>query len=213
MSAESMRVEYSRGQLVEAEVAPEPIPQFRAWFEDASAAGAAVAEPNAMTLATSTTEGRPSARVVLLKGFDERGFCFFTNYESRKARELEANPRASLVFFWPTLERQVRVDGRTERVAAEESDHYFAIRPAGARLGAWASRQSEVVPDRATLEAALARLESRHPDGDVPRPANWGGYRLAPDEVEFWQGRPNRLHDRLRYRRSPDGWVIERLSP
>ncbi len=211
MSAESMRVEYSRGRLVEAEVAPDPIAQFRAWFEAASTA--AVPEPNAMTLATATPDGRPSARIVLLKGFDERGFCFFTNYESRKGRELEANAHASLVFFWPTLERQVRVEGRAERVSGEESDHYFAIRPIGARLGAWASRQSEVVADRATLEAALEAVERRYPDGDVPRPPHWGGYRVVPDEVEFWQGGPNRVHDRLRYRRSSGGWSIDRLSP
>ena len=166
MSAESMRVEYSRGRLVEGEVAPDPIAQFRAWFEAATAA--AVPEPNAMTLATATADGRPSARVVLLKAFDERGFCFFTNYESRKARELEANPRASLAFFWPTLERQVRVEGRAERVTDSESDQYFLLRPVGARLGAWASRQSEVVADRAALEAALeAGAEDFRRDDDV----------------------------------------------
>ena len=211
MTAELMRVEYTRGQLVEGEVDPDPIAQFRAWFEAASAAS--VPEPNAMTLATATPDGRPSARVVLLKGFDERGFCFFTNYESRKARELEANPLASLVFFWPALERQVRVEGRAGRVSASESDHYFSMRPVGARLGAWASRQSEVVADRATLEAALAEVERRYPDGDVPCPPHWGGYRLVPDEFEFWQGRPNRVHDRLRYRRSAVGWTVDRLSP
>lgn len=211
MSAESMRVEYSKASLVESEVAPDPIAQFRTWFEVASAAG--VPEPNAMTLATATPDARPSARIVLLKGFDERGFSFFTNYESRKARELEANPRASLVFFWHALERQIRIDGRVERVSEEESDHYFALRPLGARLGAWASRQSDVVPDRSALEAALAELERRYPDGHVPRPPHWGGYRVVPEAFEFWQGRPNRLHDRLRYRRIPSGWALERLSP
>jgi pyridoxamine 5'-phosphate oxidase len=211
MSAEWMRVEYSRARLDESEVAPDPIVQFRAWFEAASAAG--VPEPNGMTLATATPDARPSARIVLLKGFDERGFSFFTNYESRKARELEANPRASLVFFWHAMERQIRVDGRVERVSDEESDRYFALRPLGARLGAWSSRQSDVVADRATLEAALADLERRYPDGDVPRPPHWGGYRVVPEEFEFWQGRPNRLHDRLRYRRIASGWALDRLSP
>lgn len=211
MSAESMRVEYSRGRLVEGEVAPDPIVQFAAWFEAATAAG--LPEPNAMTLSTATPDGRPSARVVLLKGFDERGFCFFTNYESRKARELEANPRASLVFFWAAPERQVRVEGRVERVSAAESDHYFSIRPVGARLGAWASRQSEVVADRDTLERAMAEAEVRYGGGEIPRPPHWGGYRVVPDEVEFWQGRPNRVHDRLRYRRAEGGWALDRLSP
>jgi pyridoxamine 5'-phosphate oxidase len=211
MSAESMRVEYSRGRLVESEVATDPFTQFRAWFEEATAA--AVVEPNAMTLATATPDGRPSARVVLLKGFDERGFSFFTNYQGRKARELDANPRASLVLFWQPLERQVRIDGRVEKVSEAESDQYFAMRPRGAQLGAWASGQSEVVPDRAALETALAEVERRFPDGVVPRPPHWGGYRVVPDEVEFWLGRPNRLHDRLLYRRTPGGWDLVRLSP
>ena len=210
-SAEWMRVEYTRGSLVESEVAPEPIAQFVRWFEAATAA--AVPEPNAMTLATATPDGRPSARIVLLKGFDSRGFSFFTNDRSRKARELEANPRASLVLFWPALERQVRIDGRVERVSATESDEYFAMRPLGARLGAWASDQSEVVADRGELEARMAEVERRFADGVVPRPPHWGGYRVVPEEVEFWQGRPNRLHDRLVYRRSGDGWTIVRLSP
>jgi pyridoxamine 5'-phosphate oxidase len=211
MSAESMRVEYSQSSLVESEVDADPIDQFRTWFDEATAA--AVVEPNAMTLATATPDGRPSARVVLLKSFDERGFSFFTNYRGRKARELEANPRASLVLFWQPLERQVRIDGRVEKVSEAESDQYFAMRPRGAQLGAWASGQSEVVPDRATLEAALAEVERRFADGAVPRPPHWGGYRVVPDEVEFWQGRPSRLHDRLLYRRKPGGWDLARLSP
>jgi pyridoxamine 5'-phosphate oxidase len=210
-SAERIRVEYTRGSLLESEVSPEPIAQFRRWFEAALAAE--VPEPNAMTLATATIDGRPAARIVLLKTFDDRGFSFYTNFRSRKARELEANPRASLVVFWNALERQVRIDGRVERVSDAESDEYFAIRPLGARLGAWASGQSEVVADRAELEAMMAEIERRFPDGVVPRPPHWGGYRVVPEEVEFWQGRPNRLHDRLVYRRSPAAWSIVRLSP
>ncbi len=211
MSVESMRVDYRKGQLVESEVAADPIDQFRDWFDAARAAG--LAEPNAMTLATVGPDGRPSARIVLLKGYDARGFTFYTNYDGRKGREIEANPAAALVFFWPTLERQVRVEGRAVRVAEAESDAYFASRPVGSRLGAWASRQGEVVPGREALEAALADLARDHPDGDLPRPPHWGGYRVVPDSVEFWQGRTGRLHDRLRYRRSPAGWTIERLSP
>jgi pyridoxamine 5'-phosphate oxidase len=210
MSAESMRVEYSRGRLVESEVAADPFAQFRTWFDEATAAAV---EPNAMTLATCTPDGRPSARVVLLKGFDERGFSFYTNYQGRKARDIGANPRASLVLFWQPLERQVRIGGRVEKVSEAESDQYFAIRPRGAQLGAWASVQSEVVPDRGALEASLAEVERRFGDGVVPRPPHWGGYRVVPDEVEFWQGRPNRLHDRLLYLRTPDGWDLVRLAP
>ena len=211
MSVESMRVEYEHGRLIEAEAAPDPFVQFRAWFDVASSSG--LPEPNAMILATATPDGRPSARVVLLKGFDSRGFAFFTNSESRKGRELAANPFASLVFFWPTLERSVRVEGRAERVSDAEADAYFALRPPGAKLGAWASNQSEIVPDREALESALSQLERAHPDGLIARPPHWGGFRVVPDSVEFWQGRPNRLHDRLRYRKSVGAWLIERLSP
>ena len=198
--------------LSEADLAPDPFAQFQAWFDTALAAG--LPEPNAMTLATATPDGRPSARMVLIKGVDPRGFVFYTNYESRKGRELEANPWAALVFYWPELERQIRIEGRVERVAAEESDAYFASRPLGSRLGAWASPQSQVIPGRDVLEARLRDLEARFASGDVPRPPHWGGYRVVPEAVEFWQGRPSRLHDRLRYTRQADGrWAIERLAP
>jgi len=206
------RKEHNRSSLLEEEVDPDPISQFVVWFDEASQSG--VAESNAMALATATPDGRPSARMVLLRGVDERGFAFFTNYESRKARELEANPYAALVFFWHELERQVRVEGRVERVAGDESDRYFQSRPIGARIGAWASPQSDVVASRGFLEARFVELENQYPEGEIPRPANWGGYRLVPDSIEFWQGRPNRLHDRLRYtKREQGGWLIERLAP
>ena len=211
MSVSSMRTEYRRARLDESDVAPDPIRQFQAWFEQALSAE--VPEANAMTLATSTADGRPSARVVLLRGCDERGFTFFTNYQSRKGRELDANPHAALVFFWPELERQVRVEGRVVLTTEEESDAYYHSRPSGARIGAWASPQSEVIPDRSTLERAVEELEARHAHGPIPRPPHWGGYRVVPEVVEFWQGRPSRLHDRIRYRRQDEGWVVERLAP
>jgi len=206
------RKEHNRSSLLEEDLDSDPIRQFLSWFEEASQSG--VAESNGMTLATATPDGRPSARVVLLRGVDDRGFAFFTNYESRKARELEANPYAALVFFWHELERQIRVEGRVERVAGSESDQYFQSRPIGARIGAWASPQSQVVPGREVLESRFGELESQYPEGEIPRPANWGGYRLIPDSIEFWQGRPNRLHDRLRYtKREQGGWLIERMAP
>jgi pyridoxamine 5'-phosphate oxidase len=212
MSLSDLRKEYMLHGLSEADLAPDPFAQFQAWFDTALAAG--LPEPNAMTLATATPDGRPSARMVLIKGVDPRGFVFYTNYESRKGRELEANPWAALVFYWPELERQIRIEGRVERVAAEESDAYFASRPLGSRLGAWASPQSQVIPGRDVLEARLRDLEARFASGDVPRPPHWGGYRVVPEAVEFWQGRPSRLHDRLRYTRQADGrWAIERLAP
>jgi pyridoxamine 5'-phosphate oxidase len=206
------RKDYARFSLHEENLDPDPIRQFALWFDEATKS--AVAEPNAMTLATCTIDGRPSARIVLLRGLDERGFAFFTNYESRKARELDKNPWAALVFFWHELERQVRVEGRVERVSAEDSDVYFHSRPANSRTGAWASPQSEVIPSKQALEERFGDLEDRFADGAVPRPPHWGGYRLVPDTVEFWQGRPSRLHDRLRYTRRQHGdWLLERLAP
>jgi len=206
------RKDYVRFSLREEDVDPDPIRQFQRWFDEATQSE--VHDPNAMTLATATADGRPSARVVLLRGVDERGFAFFTNYQSKKARELGANPRAALVFFWHDLERQVRIEGRVERATAPESDQYFQSRPVGAKIGAWASPQSEVIPSRDELEKRCREIENRFSDGPIPRPANWGGYRVVPEAIEFWQGRPNRLHDRLRYTRSAeDGWIIERLAP
>ena len=206
-----LREEYTRAGLGESDVDPNPIEQFRGWFGEALAAD--LHEPNAMTLATATPDGRPSARVVLLKGFDERGFVFYTNYEGRKSTEIEANPRAALVFYWGELERQVRVEGRVSRVPDEASDAYFAERPRGSQLGAWASEQSRPVRDRGALEERLRELEGEYEGREVPRPPFWGGYRVEPETIEFWQGRENRLHDRLRYRRSTGGWKIERLQP
>jgi pyridoxamine 5'-phosphate oxidase len=209
--AARLRKEYTRAGLAESDANPDPIAQFRRWFDDALAAG--LREPNAMTLATATPDGRPSARVVLLKGFDERGFVFYTNYEGRKGEELEENPYCALVFYWAELERQVRVEGRVSRVPKRESDEYFGSRPRGSRLGAWASEQSRPVGGREVLEERLRALEAEYEAREVPRPPFWGGYRVEPEVIEFWQGRENRLHDRLVYRRSGGGWGRERLQP
>ncbi len=207
-----LRENYTRGGLSEADAGDDPVALFRRWFDQALEAD--LPEPNAMTLATVGAGGLPAARVVLLKGHDERGFTFFSNYESRKGREIAANPHVALVFLWHQLERQVRVEGPADVVTAAESDAYYASRPAGSRLGAWASRQSEVIPDRALLEREQAELLARFADGNIPRPANWGGYRVVPRVIEFWQGRPSRLHDRVRFARRPDGaWARDRLSP
>ena len=207
-----LRERYARATLDERDVSADPIAQFTTWFEEARAAQ--VREPNAMTLATATADGAPSARVVLLKSVDARGFVFYSDHRSRKGRELDDNPRAALVFWWEPLERQVRVTGRVERVTREEAAAYFATRPRGSRIGAWTSRQSSVLPDRAALEQALADTEARFgEDGDIPLPEHWGGWRVVPNAVEFWQGRPSRLHDRIEYRKDDHGWQIGRLAP
>ena len=210
-SIAELRKEYARESLDIKDVARDPMAQFERWFEEALNAG--FTEPNAMTLATADGDGRPSARIVLLKGFDERGFVFFTNYESRKGNELAENPQAALLFHWVELERQVRIEGQVEKVSAQESDDYYRTRPSGSRLGAWASPQSRVVARREDLEERWAGFAARYGD-DPPRPAHWGGYRLSPDLLEFWQGRVSRLHDRVRYRREGLGvWRIDRLAP
>ena len=210
MQVADLRQEYMRSGLSEAEAGRDPFKLFERWFRDAL--DAKLPLPNAMTLATVGLSGKPSARIMLLKGVDSRGFVFYTNYRSRKARELEARGAACLVFMWSALERQVRVEGPVERVSAAESDEYYATRPLGARLSAWASPQSEPVAGRNILEAAMEAASRRYA-GAPPRPEHWGGYRVLPDEIEFWQGRADRLHDRLLYARAADGWRIGRLAP
>ncbi len=208
-----LRREYETAGLRRADLHPDPIEQFSIWF--AAAVEAALPDANAISLATATPEGKPSARVVLLKGFDQRGFVFFTNYQSRKGRELEANPQAAFVLYWVQVERQIRVAGRVEKTAREDSAAYFHSRPRGSQLGAWVSHQSEPIDARRILEGRLAEMTERFPEGEIELPPHWGGYRIVPNEIEFWQGRASRLHDRFRYTRADPGgaWTIERLAP
>jgi pyridoxamine 5'-phosphate oxidase len=217
MPLADLRREYTLAGLRRSDLHADPIVQFTRWFDQAAAALASATDStdiNAMTLATADREGRPSARVVLLKGVDERGFVFFTNYQSRKGRELAENPNAALVFYWAVQERQVTVAGTVTTLGEQESEVYFNTRPRASRLAAWASRQSEILPDRAALEAEWQQLESQYPGDNVPKPPFWGGYILSPARIEFWQGRPSRLHDRFRYtRQSANTWKIDRLSP
>ncbi|MFT4108254.1 pyridoxamine 5'-phosphate oxidase [Propionicimonas sp.] len=210
MDLRGMRKSYERGELDETDAGSAPLTLFRRWLDDAVAAS--VTEPSAMTLATVGEDGRPSTRVVLLKSADERGLVFYTNFHSRKGRELQAHPVAAVQFHWPELERVVRVEGRVEHTSAEESDAYFAIRPLDSRIGAWASPQSEVIPNRAVLLANAAKASASY-GLNPPRPPHWGGYRLVPDTWEFWQGRRSRLHDRVRFRLAGERWIRERLAP
>ena len=211
MSIADLRRDYRAQALTESDAHHDPILQFRQWLDDAVLAE--LLDATAMTLATASPDGVPAARVVLLKDVSADGFVFFTNYESAKAAQLEANPRACLVFFWADLERQVRVTGTATRVAAAASDDYFASRPLDSQIGAWASPQSRVIPSRDVLEQAIVQNAARFAEGPVPRPPQWGGYAVAPETIEFWQGRPNRVHDRLRYRRAGAAWAIDRLAP
>jgi len=212
MSLADLRKDYSMAGLLEKDLARDPFRQFEKWFQEAQAAK--IHEPNAMTLSTATRDGRPSARTVLLKGIDGRGFVFYSNYESRKGRDLSENARASLVFPWLALERQVIVEGAVARLSREESEAYFHSRPRASQLGAWVSQQGAIIAGRAVLEDSLKALDKKYAGAEVPLPSNWGGYRVNPETVEFWQGRRSRLHDRLRYRREKSGdWLVERLSP
>ena len=208
----ALRNEYAAHGLRRADLDPDPIRQFAIWFDAALAAK--IRDPNAMSLATAGSDAHPSVRIVLLKGLDERGFVFFSNYASEKGRQMEENPHVALAFFWIELERQIRVNGTVEKTSREESAKYFHSRPVGSQLGAWVSRQSEVIDARQILDSRLAEMTERFEGGEIPLPPHWGGYRVKPTHLEFWQGRPNRLHDRFRYSRQPDGaWLIDRLAP
>ncbi len=211
MSLADLRKDYKQASLSENEVAGDPVTQFTRWFEQATQAN--VPEPNAMSLATATSDGRPSSRIVLIKGVDDRGFCWFTDYDSKKGSDIAANPQAALLFHWVELERQVRIEGRVEKLSGQESDAYFHSRPLGSRQSASASAQSQPIENRTALEAKLADVVARYAD-QPPRPDHWGGYRLVPDRLEFWQGRSSRLHDRIVYMRNADGtWSLSRLQP
>ena len=206
----SLRSEYTKASLDRGDLPSDPIAAFQFWFQQAERAK--VPEPSAMALATVDLDGTPSVRTVLLKGLDQRGFTFYTDFRSRKGIDLDSHPHAALLFFWKELERQVRITGEVTEVPEAEAAAYFRSRPLGSRLGAWASHQSAVIPDRAVLEAKVAEMKAKFGD-DPPLPPHWGGFRVAPEEIEFWQGRESRLHDRLRYRKDETGWVVERLSP
>lgn len=211
-SVADLRKDYQIQGLSETDVDPNPFKQFQVWFDQALAAQ--LPEPNAMTVATVTKSGKPRARIVLLKGFDERGFVFYTNYHSHKGQELADNPQAAIAFWWAELERQVRIEGRVLKVSDQESDEYFHSRPFNSRLGAWASEQSQVIENRQVLEQRWQELKTKYENQDIPRPPHWGGFRVVPTEIEFWQGRPSRLHDRLLYTlKDDDRWQIDRLSP
>ncbi|MCB9076976.1 MAG: pyridoxamine 5'-phosphate oxidase [Anaerolineaceae bacterium] len=212
LSVTDRRIEYESPALRRNTLKPNPLEQFKLWLDEAIAAD--IIEPQAMTLATATVDGVPSARTVLLRDYDERGFVFYTNYQSQKGRELAENPHAALTFYWAALHRQVRITGSVSRVSSEESDSYFKSRPEGSKIGAWASKQSQVLRSRAELEVEVKEFEAEFKGKEIPRPLYWGGYQLLPDMIEFWQGQPSRLHDRFRYvRQSDDSWVIQRLSP
>jgi len=212
MNIADIRKDYKLQTLLETDVAASPIAQFGKWWDDAEKSE--IVEINAMTLATASATGIPSARIVLLKGFDEDGFVFFTNYHSHKGKELGQNPNASLVFFWKELERQIRISGTVEKVSADKSDAYFFSRPQGSRIGAWASPQSHVIINREEIEERSLNFQQQYSDGNIPRPPHWGGYIVKPTQIEFWQGRPSRLHDRIQYSLQEDNsWLIERLAP